>query len=86
MTDSDQSHKATCFSCPIIVDRLVKAASVSSIRAGIAQKSIKTYFLKGKAHESGNSREDQIEKNATAPKHIVQENTSEAKQPKSGNK
>ena len=71
MTDSDQSHKATCFSCPIIVDRLVKAASVSSIRAGIAQKSIKTYFLKGKAHESGNCREDQIEKNATVPKHIV---------------
>ena len=49
------------FSCPMTVDRLVKTASVPSFRAGMAQKSIKTYFLKGKAHESGNCR-NQIEK------------------------
>ena len=70
------------FSSPITVDHLVKAASVSSIRVGMTQTSIKTYFLKGKAHESGNCREDQIEKNATAAKQIEQENASEAKQPR----
>ena len=48
----------------------------------MAQKSIKRYFLKGKAHESGNCREDQIEINATAPKQIEQESASEAKQPR----
>ena len=42
------------------------------------QKSIKTYFLKGKAHESGDCKEDQNEINATATKQIEQENTSEA--------
>ena len=56
---------------------------MKQIRAGMAQKSIRTYFLKGKAHESGGDcKEDQNEKNATAPKQIEQENASEAKQPR----
>ena len=71
------------FSCPITVDPMVKAASLSSVRAGMAQKSIKTFFLKGKGHESGDCKEDQNEKKyATALKQIEQENASEAKQPR----
>ena len=46
----------------------------------MAPKSIKSYFLNEKSHKSGYCREDQIEKNATVPNQIEQENASEAKQ------
>ena len=49
------------FSCPIT---LIAGKSHISIKysRGHGAKSIKTFFLKGKAHESWNCREDQIEK------------------------
>ena len=47
----------------------------------MAQKSIKAYFLKGKALESGKCR-DQIEKMQLHQKQFEQESASEAKQPR----
>ena len=48
----------------------------------MAQKSIKTYFFKGKSTHIGELQRGSNSKNATASKQIEQENASESKQPR----